>query len=68
MLFRNAKMKRETDLGLRKTPSRRTKPIKISEKSLFATGNGGKFFEKSFPAAGMGKNASENGFVRREGV
>ena len=53
-LSRNAKMKRETDLGLRKTLSRRTKPIKT--------------FEKRLPAAGKGKNASKNGFVRREGV
>ena len=46
-------MKRETDLGLRKTPSRRTKPIKT--------------FEKRLPAAGNGKKRSKNGFPRREG-
>jgi len=54
MLFRNAKMRRETDQILRKV--------------TFCDGKRGKFFEKSFPAAGKGKNASENGFVRREGV
>ena len=31
-ISRNDKMKRETDLGLPKTPSRDTKPIKISQK------------------------------------
>ena len=36
---RNAKMKRETDLELRKTPSRRTKPIKIFRKRQNETGN-----------------------------
>ena len=39
MLFRNAKMKRETDLGLCETPSRRTKPIKIFWKRQNETGN-----------------------------
>ena len=53
-LSRNAKMKRETDLGLRKTLSRRTKPIKT--------------FEKRLPAAGRRLKVSEIGFVRREGV
>ena len=45
-------MWRETDQNLRKV--------------TFCDGKRGKFFEKSFPAAGKGKNASENGFVRRE--
>lgn len=40
----------------------------ILRKVTFCDGKRGKFFEKSFPAAGKGKNASENGFVRREGV
>ena len=53
-LSRNAKMKRETDLGLHKTPSR--------------GGKWEKFSEKRFPAAGKGKNPPKNGFVRREGV
>ena len=47
-------MRRETDQILRKV--------------TFCDGKRGKFFEKSFPAAGKGKNASQNGFVRREGV
>ena len=47
-------MRRETDQNLRKV--------------TFCDGKRGKFFEKSFPAAGKGENASENGFVRREGV
>ena len=81
ILSRNAKMKRETDLGLCEMPSRRTKSIKISgnakmrretdqnlRKVTFCDGKRGKFFEKSFPAAGKGKNVSENGFLRREGV
>ena len=38
----------------------------ILRKVTFCDGKRGKFFEKSFPAAGKGKNASENGFVRRE--
>ena len=38
----------------------------ILRKVTFCDGKRGKFFEKSFPAAGNGKNASENGFVRRE--
>ena len=45
-------MKRETDQNFRKTPSRRGKPIKTSEKRL--------------PAAGNGKNSQKNGFPRRE--
>ena len=51
-LSRNAKMKRETDLGLRKTLSRRGKPIKT--------------FEKRLPAAGNGEKRSKNVFPRRE--
>jgi|GEM_PF-4163618 len=39
--------------NLRKTPSR--------------DGKRGKFFEKSFSAAGKGKNPPKNAFVRREG-
>jgi len=39
MLSRNAKMKRETNLGLRETPSRRTKPIKIFRKRQNEAGN-----------------------------
>ena len=39
ILSRNAKMKRETDLGLCETPSRRTKPIKIFWKRQNETGN-----------------------------
>ena len=52
MLSRNAKMKRETDLGLRKTPSRRTKPIKI--------------FWKRQNEAGNRSNSPKSHFLRRE--
>ena len=45
-------MRRETDLGLSKTPSRRGKPIKT--------------FEKRLPAAGNGEKRSKNAFPRRE--
>ena len=48
-------MKRETDLELRETPSRRGKPIKISEKSLFATGNGENSSKSHFPRRERGK-------------
>ena len=38
-ISRNDKMKRETDLGLPKTPSRGGKWGKFSEKRFYATGN-----------------------------
>ena len=52
MLFRNAKMKRETDLELRETPSRRTKSIKI--------------FRKRQNEAGNRSNSPKSHFLRRE--
>ena len=52
MLSRNAKMKRETNLGLRETPSRRTKPIKI--------------FRKRQNEAGNRSNSPKSHFLRRE--
>ena len=55
ILSRNAKMKRETDLGLRKTLSRRGKPIKTFEKRLSAAGNGEKRSKNAFPRREMGK-------------
>ena len=54
---RNAKPKRETDLRLRKTPSRRTKPIKTFAKRLPAAGNGEKSPKNAFPPREMEKNA-----------
>ena len=53
-LSRNAKMKRETDFGLRKTPSRRTKPFF------------GRFYR--FPAAGNRFSENFSHFPPREGV
>ena len=68
MLFRNAKMKRKTDLGLRETPSHRTKPIKIfwkrqneagnrskSPKSHFLRRETGKIFRKVISRGGKGE-------------
>ena len=76
---RNAKMKRETDLGLCEMPSRRAKPIKISgnakmrretdqnlRKVTFCDGKGEKCFGKRLRAAGRRLKVSEIGFVRRE--
>ena len=54
-LSRNAKMKRETDLGLRKTPSCGGKGEKSSEKRLRAAGNGEKSPKNAFPRREMGK-------------
>ena len=55
MLFRNAKMKRETDFGLRKTPSRRTKPIKIFWKRQNEAGNRSKSPKSHFLRRERGK-------------
>ena len=52
---RNAKLKRETDLRLRKTPSRRTKPIKISRKRQNEAGNGVNSSKSRFPPRETGK-------------
>ena len=52
ILSRNAKMKRETDLELRETPSRRTKSIKI--------------FRKRQNEAGNRSNSPKSHFLRRE--
>ena len=55
MLFRNAKMRRETDLGLCKTPSRRTKPIKIFWKRQNEAGNRSKSPKSHFLRRETGK-------------
>ena len=55
ILSRNAKMKRETDLGLRETPSRRTKPIKIFRKRQNETGNRSKSPKSHFLRRETGK-------------
>ena len=55
MLFRNAKMKRETDLELRKTPSRRAKPIKIFWKRQNEAGNRSKSPKSHFLRRETGK-------------
>ena len=52
---RNAKMRRETDLGLRKTPSRRTKPIKIFWKRQNEAGNRSKSLKSHFLRRETGK-------------
>ena len=52
ILSRNAKMKRETDLGLYEMPSRRTKSIKI--------------FWKRQNEAGNRSNSPKSHFLRRE--
>ena len=55
MLFRNAKMKRETDLEPRKTPSRRAKPIKIFWKRQNEAGNRSKSPKSHFLRRETGK-------------
>ena len=62
MLFRNAKMKRETDLRLRKTPSRRAKPIKIFWKRQNEAGNGVNSQKNAFPRREMEKNLRKTVF------
>ena len=54
-ISRNDKMKRETDLGLPKTPSRGGKPIKIFQKCQNEAGNGVKSPKNAFPRREMGK-------------
>ena len=49
-------MKRETDLALSQTPSRRTKPIKISQKCQNEAGNGEISLKSRFLRREMGKN------------
>ena len=48
-------MKRETDLGLPKTPSRGGKPIKIFQKCQNEAGNGVKSPKNAFPRREMGE-------------
>ena len=55
MLSRNAKMKRETNLGLRETPSRRAKPIKIFWKRQNEAGNRSKSLKSHFLRRETGK-------------
>ncbi len=55
MLFRNAKMRRETDLGLCETPSRRTKPIKTFWKRQNEAGNRSKSLKSHFLRRETGK-------------
>ena len=55
MLSRNAKMKRETDLGLCETPSRRTKPIKTFWKRQNEAGNRSKSLKSHFLRRETGK-------------
>ena len=66
MLFRNAKMKRETDLGLCKTPSRRAKPIKIFWKRQNEAGNRSKSPKSHFLRRETGENSSKSHFPRQE--
>ena len=54
-ISRNDKMKRETDLGLPKTPSRGGKPIKIFQKCQNEAGNGVKSPKNAFPRREMGE-------------
>ena len=55
MLFRNAKMRRETDLGLCETPSRRTKPITTFWKRQNEAGNRSKSLKSHFLRRETGK-------------
>ena len=55
ILSRNAKMKRETDLGLCEMPSRRTKPIKIFWKRQNEAGNRSKSPKSHFLRRETGK-------------
>ena len=52
---RNAFPPHETDQNFLETPKCGGKPIKISEKSLFATGNGGNSSKSHFPRRERGK-------------